>query len=766
MANTQFKINSLQELNSRLITTIAELRKENADVKAENTKLKQDKEEIEARFVKLEQSDKENVDLRAEVAKLRHDIEEIKLQIRVNTNEWDMPSFAEQSHLRGTEDISHSSTSSPLPVTSPSPIQNSTKPIANTTASKTRCKSSSAIQDLSYGSTETILSKNDQDGNLCDMKTVPSGNDRDVNLSRGTKTIRSENDQTEISDLEQDVECDKNEIVEQGLIEELHLSTDKQCLIDSAIDSAIDNTNSTENKGPAQHLSYLFKTAIKSRQQELLNWYYYSLEFENRVHVITTDGKIKDKTARTMIYKEMKPFLPNITQDNLRKKTLRARKLLMLFGENGVDQVKSKTVPPGNDQALPETKVSITTTPSNSISEVKSLLEVEICEEIDQDSDPSKVKIQSKTRSFGSSFNLRILRIIGGAGTAKKLPKNSGLKTLAYNILKETGDIVQDTENLEPLQCSICKEKILTLTYESFTILSGCGHIFHRMCIEKKILYTTPSICPFTGCSRSVENIDETQRRVSVSSEISGTSNLADEFTRNVGFSSSQKTSSQDQDVDMDGNEGTGHRVEILSNLPQKRVNEATPTASSSNKKIKKPVNREESAKLKKLIDELLSSDSSQTNEAIEESASSHAMTASTKGNANDFLYFFRKIDQSESKYQVTNREVISSHFDFGGILYNRYKDLKKDNGKEGANALLFDEVRKQIPIEVTDGALRKRTERARKIYRLFTAIIKGDEKLAKQKIALIRSFSAYSISSLSRDDINFVIVKCLKTTK
>src|SRR6185312_4604345 len=105
---------------------------------------------------------------------------------------------------------------------------------------------------------------------------------------------------------EQDVECDKNETVEQGLIEELHLS-DKQCLMILGLpfrpDSVIDNTNSTENKGPAQHLSYLFKTAIKSRQQEILNWYYYSLEFENRVHVITTDGKIKDKTARTMIYK-------------------------------------------------------------------------------------------------------------------------------------------------------------------------------------------------------------------------------------------------------------------------------------------------------------------------------------------------------------------------------------------------------------------------------------------------------------------------------
>ena len=35
------KIDSLQELNSKLLAEISELRKENADVKAENTKLKQ-----------------------------------------------------------------------------------------------------------------------------------------------------------------------------------------------------------------------------------------------------------------------------------------------------------------------------------------------------------------------------------------------------------------------------------------------------------------------------------------------------------------------------------------------------------------------------------------------------------------------------------------------------------------------------------------------------------------------------------------------------
>ncbi|CAG8545544.1 14347_t:CDS:1 [Ambispora leptoticha] len=146
----------------------------------------------------------------------------------------------------------------------------------------------------------------------------------------------------------------------------------------------------------------------------------------------------------------------------------------------------------------------------------------------------------------------------------------SSLKTLAYNILKETGgSIDQNINDTELPPCSICNKKILTLTYESFTVLGGCGHIFHRMCIEKKILLTIPNTCPFPKCGKNVELIDEAQRRDSVSSEISGISNLADEFTRNVGFSS-QKTSSQDQDVEMDGNEG----VEIPPTLPQKRVNE------------------------------------------------------------------------------------------------------------------------------------------------------------------------------------------------
>ncbi|CAB4416944.1 unnamed protein product [Rhizophagus irregularis] len=53
-----------------------------------------------------------------------------------------------------------------------------------------------------------------------------------------------------------------------------------------------------------------------------------------------------------------------------------------------------------------------------------------------------------------------------------------------------------------------------------------------------------------------------------------------------------------------------------------------------------------------------------------------------------------------------------------------RYKELKPDNGKEGARALVKDEVRKQIPeTKFSEEALRKRIERAQKVYGLFSSI-------------------------------------------
>ncbi|RIA81826.1 hypothetical protein C1645_744217 [Glomus cerebriforme] len=120
--------------------------------------------------------------------------------------------------------------------------------------------------------------------------------------------------------------------------------------------------------GSAQHLSYLFETAIKSSQQEILDWYNYSFEFESKVDALMADGRIKDKMARSTIYKKMKPFLPTkITQANLRKKTHRARKHLMLFGKNGIGLDKIKLVSYSATEILKLTNAQI----QNVIDQVK-----------------------------------------------------------------------------------------------------------------------------------------------------------------------------------------------------------------------------------------------------------------------------------------------------------------------------------------------------------------------------------------------------------
>ncbi|PKC07568.1 hypothetical protein RhiirA5_418041 [Rhizophagus irregularis] len=47
--------------------------------------------------------------------------------------------------------------------------------------------------------------------------------------------------------------------------------------------------------GSTQHLSYLFETAVKSSQQEILDWHNYSFEFESKIDTLTADGRIEDK---------------------------------------------------------------------------------------------------------------------------------------------------------------------------------------------------------------------------------------------------------------------------------------------------------------------------------------------------------------------------------------------------------------------------------------------------------------------------------------
>ncbi|RHZ55973.1 hypothetical protein Glove_408g4 [Diversispora epigaea] len=69
--NTQYTIVSLRELNIKFTVEINKLRKKYVEfeIKTENTKLKQNKKEVEIRFLNLEQKDSEKTDL---IVKLKH----------------------------------------------------------------------------------------------------------------------------------------------------------------------------------------------------------------------------------------------------------------------------------------------------------------------------------------------------------------------------------------------------------------------------------------------------------------------------------------------------------------------------------------------------------------------------------------------------------------------------------------------------------------------------------------------------------------------
>jgi hypothetical protein len=115
------------------------------------------------------------------------------------------------------------------------------------------------------------------------------------------------------------------------------------------------------------------------------------------------------------------------------------------------------------------------------------------------------------------------------------------LKNLGYNILKSLDDeTVGDIDFPELDSCSECGNDILMSPLKTFSYLT-CGHIFHRLCIEKKLFLGTSSACPAPDCGKSVDILDQAgiisnlpipdPRMTSQSSGISPLSNLMGTFT-------------------------------------------------------------------------------------------------------------------------------------------------------------------------------------------------------------------------------------------
>ncbi|CAG8843056.1 14436_t:CDS:1, partial [Gigaspora margarita] len=150
---------------------------------------------------------------------------------------------------------------------------------------------------------------------------------------------------------------------------------------------------------------------------------------------------------------------------------------------------------------------------------------------------------------------------------------------------------------------------------------------------------------------------------------------------------------------------------------------------------------KKESLTLKKLIEEL----------STEPSTPQDPVTR--KENANNFVDLYNNITHAETQNEIINQEVITTYYLFNKALEEKYDYyIKKNNPKRTAQALVNKEVRSQLPNSVSDDLLRKKKERAQKIYELFTEI-------GVDKIQRVKSITALSISKLSQDEIDAILI-------
>ncbi|CAB5381925.1 unnamed protein product [Rhizophagus irregularis] len=178
-------------------------------------------------------------------------------------------------------------------------------------------------------------SANDQDSKLSrDKKTVTNGNDQDLKLSLNTGDNISAPSSIEdnlVYDSKQMITCTDSEDAPSdemsGLIATQPLDRNQvtEQTLKHELSKPIFSVTSVE-----LHDESILNNAIEDSTQRLAYW--------------IADGKTKDKTAKSMIYKEMLQYLPNVTLGNLRIRTHRAKNIFMLFGEKGVGINRIKLV--------------------------------------------------------------------------------------------------------------------------------------------------------------------------------------------------------------------------------------------------------------------------------------------------------------------------------------------------------------------------------------------------------------------------------------
>jgi hypothetical protein len=223
-----------------------------------------------------------------------------------------------------------------------------------------------------------------------------------------------------------------------------------------------------------------------------------------------------------------------------------------------------------------------------------------------------------------------------------------------------------------------------------------------------------------------------------------------------------EEVPNQEIDVNVNGGEEMPEETDSASNSKsKKRVNEDTD--SSVSKKSKKRDLDEDSNILKRLIQEL-SSDTTQIS-VIKEKKGFQRESMQEDRSTQIFFDLYFKITNAEERNEKARHELIIAYYHYGEELEKRLVHYREGYKEHEALKKLYDEVKDQLPKEVTKNAIRKKSNRARKVYDLFFRIT--NDKIQRMVfIGRIKSFSATSISNLSDDNIRYVASQVRKNTR
>ncbi|GBB97275.1 hypothetical protein RclHR1_29550001 [Rhizophagus clarus] len=343
-------IDSLRELNAKLLAEIAKLRKKNdkipvlekkfAEVEAENARLKQIIEENARR-------DSENAELKSRVGELEARLALLEQGSAVDGmalsfgrapsdldgNDEEMVDFLDEAYKKSiSNEIRERKREKKQRDQEALVISQDVTKIPEVTDMLTSEQDEQDLLQSYEASSESIRSTS------CILSKQPQVNATKLacNLENCEDSSRSEScDMEELKSDQYDeviAKLDKNIIVEQEL---------KQQLLSLAHTSTSDQTSKEQDPSSdtAQNIVCMFRKANKLGQKAILYWYYFIEKYDKRIDNLVAGG-VKKKTATSIVYQEIKQLLPDITDVNLRQKILRARKLYKLFSTLGLEKIK------------------------------------------------------------------------------------------------------------------------------------------------------------------------------------------------------------------------------------------------------------------------------------------------------------------------------------------------------------------------------------------------------------------------------------------